>query len=386
MESGNTTLDAPVTGTAVAAEATSDRDPVPQTLDKRWRKRAKIPKREIANLTSQLAIMTRTGMDVTSALQSLVRQISHPVANEVLQCVHDDVMAGKSFSQALHPFAHVFGTTYVASVSAGESSGRMGEVLGHLAQLQRRELRLQSTIRTLMAYPVLLMSVASLVIMAMVLFVLPQFAKVFENFDTPLPALTQILINVSMELRTRYWLWGPLFCLVVAGLIAFRHSRPGRRLWDRFLLNAPLVRSVTRPLYIGRVCRMMGIMIQSGVPLLDCLRLSKGAVGNSLYQELFSELEVEVTNGRGLGTVLMESEFVPSSAAEMVQTAEQTGSIGIVTEMIGEHYEEEGETKLRDFVTVLEPAITVGMGAIVAVVVMAVMLPMFEMGSFARQN
>ncbi len=344
----------------------------------------KLKRRDLANITSQLAIMLRSGVDVTSALKSLARQSRNPTQREILEAIHNDLLGGKSFSAALKPYSHVFGETYIASATAGEASGRMPDVLQQLAHLQRGELRLRNTIRTLLAYPVLLASVSSLVLSALVLFVLPQFAKIFEQFEMPLPVITQMLLGVSLELRGRFWLWGPLFLLVIVGTFASRFSTTGRRLWDKGMLNVFLIRDVTRALLIGRVCRLMGLMLDSGVPLLESLRLARSSVGNSLYRELFSELESNVLNGRGLGDALIHSEFIPSSAAEMVLTAERTGNLGAVTQLIGEHFEDEGEAKLREIVTFLEPAITVIMGAVVAVVVLAVMLPMFDIATFAN--
>ena len=145
-----------------------------------------------------------------------------------------------------------------------------------------------------------------------------------------------------------------------------------------------MIRDITRAFYIGRTFRLLGLMIESGVPLLEGLQLTRNAVRNSLYRELFDDLEESILNGRGLASSLIKAGFVPPVAAEMVLTAERTGTLGMVTELMGEHYEEEGETKLRELATMLEPLIIVVMGVIVATIVMAVMLPMFDIATLAR--
>ena len=236
----------------------------------------------------------------------------------------------------------------------------------------------------MLAYPVLLASVSSLVIVALVLFVLPQFGDIFEQYETPLPFLTRVLLAVASEVRVRWWLYGPLAVLIVGGGLAFRLSPAGRRLWDWMLVNVWLIRDVSRALLVGRVCRLMGLMIESGLPLLDSLRLTGQAVKNSYYKDLFADLERDVINGRGLSVVLSKTEVMPPAACEMIATAERTGSLGEVTRLVGEHFEEEGEAKMRQVVAALEPMITVGMGLIVAVVVLAVMLPMFDLATFAQ--
>ena len=344
----------------------------------------KVTRAELVSMTSQMAIMTRAGVDMASALGSLVRQCTSPALQTILEEVHTSVLDGNSVSESLGRYGHVFDATYVASVAAGEASGRLPEVLGQLSELLRNDLRLRNSVRTMLAYPILLTAVSGIVVMALILFVLPKFAEIFADFDAPLPVITQFLVSTSSELRTRLWLWGPLLLGSLGGAYAFKRSAKGRLLWDRFSLNAPVISHVTRALLIGRICRLLGIMIDSGVPLLDSLRLARSSVTNSLYRELFVELEDDVMNGRGLATALLESEFIPGSAGEMIATAEKTGTLGMVTRMIGQHFEEEGEAKLKAFVAFLEPVITVVLGILVAIIVMSVMLPLFDLSSVAK--
>jgi len=350
------------------------------------RTRAKINKSELADLTAQLSIMTRSGVDVTTALKSLARQCRREALAEVINEVHDAVVGGATFSQALKQYESTLGATYVATVAAGEASGQMSHVLSQLANLQRSELRLSRTVRSLLAYPVLLASISSLVIMALVLFVLPQFADIFEQYDTPLPFLTKVLLGFAEELRTRWFLYIPLAVLTVGGGIAFRLSSKGKWTFDWLVIHSWLIRDVSRTLLVGRACRLMGLMIESGVPLLESLRLARQAINNLLYRDLFDQLENEVVNGRGLAAALNETDIIPPSASEMISTAEQSGNLGEVTRLLGEHFEDEGEAKMRQIVAVLEPIITVGMGLIVAIVVLAVMLPMFDLATFSNHG
>ncbi len=155
---------------------------------------------------------------------------------------------------------------------------------------------------------------------------------------------------------------------------------------DRFVLNAAGIRDVSRALLTGRSFRLLGIMISSGVPLVEGLRLTRSSLGNSVFRGLFEKLENDVLNGRGLSEALAAASFVPSGAAEMVATAERTGTLGSVAEVIGEYYEEEGETRLRELTTMIEPLIIVVMGVVVACIVMAVMLPMFDFATLCQKG
>jgi type II secretory pathway component PulF len=346
---------------------------------------AKLPQSELADLTAQLAIMTKSGVDLATSLKTLERQCKRPAAAEVIGGIREAVVSGATFSQALRQYEHSLGPTYVATVAAAEASGQMASVLGQLAQLQRNELRLARTVKSLLAYPVLLASISSLVIAALVLFVLPQFASIFEQYETPLPTITQVLIFCATELRVRWWLYLPLAAGVTTAAVIFRCTARGRRGWDWLLIHGWLMKDVCRGLAVGRACRLLGLMIESGVPLLEGLGLTRQALTNVWFQDLFDHLEHEVISGNGLGAALADAEIVPPSAREMIATAERSGNLGEVTRLLGEHFEEEGEAKMRQVVAVMEPLITVGMGAVVALVVLAVMLPMFDLATFAQK-
>lgn len=348
------------------------------------RDRAGLSKRDLLSVTTQLAIMTRSGVDLASAFQSLAQQCGHANLRSVLSQIHKDVTGGKSISDTMQAQAAVFGDAYVASVAAGEAAGKLPEVLGRLAQFLRSEIRVRAAVRTLLAYPVLLAGVSSLVVIGLVSFVLPTFVDIFSQFEITLPTLTQVVVAGSDALRKHVWIWLPLLLCALVGLLMSRNIEAGRRKWDAAMLNAPIIRNITRAFYIGRTFRLLGLMIESGVPLLEGLKLTRKSIRNALYRELFDELENSILNGRGLASSLINAGFVPPIAAEMVLTAERTGTLGMVTELMGEHYEEEGESKLRELATILEPLIIVAMGVIVAIIVMAVMLPMFDIATLAR--
>ena len=348
------------------------------------RERSGMSKRDLLSVTTQLAIMTRSGVDLASAFHSLSQQCSNVNLRNILAQVHRDVTGGRSISDAMQAQAAVFGDAYVASVAAGEAAGKLPEVLGRLAQFQRTEIRVRATTRTLLAYPIMLAGVSSLVVVGLVTFVLPKFVDIFTEFEIPLPTLTRMVVTASELAQQHMLIWVPLVLGAMVGLLVSRHVESGRRKWDAFMLNAPILRDITRAFYIGRTFRLLGLMIESGVPLLDGLKLTRNSVRNALYRDLFDDLEDSILNGRGLANSLINVGFVPPVAAEMILTAERTGTLGMVTELMGEHYEEEGETKLRDLATILEPLIIVAMGVIVATIVLAVMLPMFDIATLAR--
>jgi len=346
--------------------------------------RRSVRQQDIAEMTSQLAIMTRSGIDVASALGSLATQCKRPALAQVLREINEAVLAGNTLSDALRQHTDVFEPSYIATVAAGEASGQMSEVLAQLAHMQRAAIRSQRTIRALMTYPILLMTVSTAVLVALVMFVLPSFSDIFDQYDVPLPSITQLLIALADELWRHWWLWCPLAIGSLTGLLVWRKTDQGRRALDALWIKAPVIKNVYRSQLVGRLCRLMGLMLQSGVPLVETLRLTRQAIENLLYKDLLTDLEEAVVNGRSLESALHDTDVLPQSAREMIITAEGTGKIGEVTQLLGAYYEEEAEAGMRQVIGLLEPIITVGMGIIIACVVLAVMLPVFDLSTLSH--
>ena len=335
-------------------------------------------------LTSQLSIMCQAGIDVAEALGNVAKRCPNPTLARILREIHDDVSAGITVSEALKKHSKVFGGAYVASIAAGEASGTLTEVLKRLAELLKHEIRLRATIRSVMAYPLVLTGVAMIVIAALVFFVLPQFAVVFEDLGNTPPAHTQMLLASGAFLREHFLMLGVGF-VVFAGL-GWRYmlTEQAARYWDSTILTFRISSGATQSLITGRTFRLLGTMLQSGIPLLEGLELCRESVRNRVYRDLFDAMSESVVNGGGIGPILDESNVVPDGAAQMVGTAEQTGRLGEVINTIGEFYEEEGEQKIRGLAKLLEPLVIVVMGSVVGFVVMAVMLPLLDVSASSR--
>ena len=343
--------------------------------------RRRISKNDLMQITTQLSIMTRSGMDLSDAVYQIARQSKSPKIEGVMERVHYELQEGRSFSAALAAQSDVFGGAYVASVAAGEASGTLVDVLVRLKDLLRNEVRMQTTIRGVLMYPAILLFVALGVLGAMLFFVLPQFDKVFRTLEVPAPAITQFLLDVGHYVRENVWLVALGVAGIAFGIFKLWSSNGFRRFRDRAVLQTAWIRTGTQSLFTGRVFRMIGSMLQSGVPLLEAIRLCRSSIDNLMFHEMFAEMEAEILAGQGISGALAASGCVPTGAAEMIATAERSGDLGSVMEMVGEFYEDEGERRIRSQMRLLEPAIIVVMGGLVAFVVAAVMLPLFDLSS-----
>jgi type II secretory pathway component PulF len=363
---------------AQAAGAAKAAGRTPQARGKR------VQKTDILMLTSELAIMTQAGVDLAESLRNVAVHCPHRGLKQALDAVYQDVADGKPTSVALQRQSHVFGNAYVASIAAAEASGTMTQALRRLADLIRNEIRLRSAISSVLAYPLVLGVVATLVTSALMFFVLPQFAKVFDDLGSSPPATTKFLLNTASMIRENLLVGLVGIPLVGGGLWFFwlRHSIG--RYWDAVMLNWPVVRKAMRPLLVGRTFRLVGTILQSGVPLVEAMRLGRDSVRSSQYRDLFNALEQDVLNGKGIGGLLSATPFVPAGASQMIQTAERTGKLGEVMQLVGEFYEDEGERQVRSLAKMLEPAIIVGMGIVVAFVVISVMLPLLDVSTMSH--
>lgn len=343
--------------------------------------RSKVSRADLMMATCQLAVMTRTGIDLAEAIKNVATHCANPTLKDVLNEILEDVTSGQSFSSALQKQVDVFGEAYVSSMAAAEASGTVANSLNRLTELLRNEIRVRSSVRSAMAYPVALIGVAALVMTAMFAFVLPQFEGVFQDLGAPPPPATQMLLSVSSFFRT-YWI-AVIAGMIGCGLAAGELLRLPQtvRAWHRFQLMNPLTRRAARPLLAGKTFRLMATMLQTGVPLMDAIRLCRRSARNVEYQDLFKQLAQEVESGRSMSATLETVSFLPGGAAQMIRTAETTGRLGEVLETVGSFYEEEGERELRQVVKLLEPAIVVVMGLLVSLVVAAVILPLLDVSS-----
>src|SRR3569623_645744 len=272
----------------------------------RGRKR-RITTRDLLMLTSQLAVMCRSGVDLAEALRSVTLNCQQPALREVLNAVYRDVSEGQSASAALNKHADVFGQAYVASLAAGEATGNMADVPSRMRELLHHQAKLRSTVRNTLAYPVVLLGLSAVVISAVIFFVLPQFAGVFETLEIQPPASTQFLLDISCEVRSRGWLWFGLAAIIGGGLAHFLRCECGKRWRDQMLLNLAGTREVARLLLTGRTFRLIGAMLQNGVPLLETLSLSRTGIGNRCFADLLAQLQRDVIAGRGIGQSLAAS-------------------------------------------------------------------------------
>ncbi|MCA9058283.1 MAG: type II secretion system F family protein [Planctomycetaceae bacterium] len=344
----------------------------------------RITSTEVMLFTSQLAIMSQSKVELADAIENLASTATNPHLRDILLQIHHSLEEGVQLSAALRHFPQVFDEVYISAIRAGEASGRMTDVLRRLSLILRNAERIRSAIRGALAYPAVLLLVSVMVLMAVVFFVLPQFARVFDDVGIVPPLTTRVMLDAGSMIRENLTAAVVVLTIVGIGAAWYFRTESCRILFDRLWLNSPVTRAATRPLMAGRVFRLIAAMLESGIPLLETLRLCSHSVRSPSFQQLMGVLEAEVTLGHMLGPTLAKCGFLPSGAAQMVITAERSGRLAQTFDMMGEYYEEEGERLLKDRVRLLEPTVIVAMGVLVGFVVASVMLPLFDFSAVSK--
>lgn len=337
----------------------------------------------LVNVTRQLAILTATGTQVVQALAAIERQLPVGPWRRVLGDIRQQVEEGGSLAKAMEAHPGYFDAIYRSLVAAGESGGQLPAMLDRLSLITRKQLKIRSTVMGALSYPIMLMGISVVVIVVMLLAVLPRFTGLFDTLDAELPPSTEFLLGISQGLRT-YW-WAALLgvAAVVGGAVWFIRSEKGRRWLDGVLVSLPVIGSFTRSLVTARIARTLGVLLDSKVPLLEALALTRAAAGNVRYADLLARIENEVTRGEAMSACMRASPLIAPAVAEAVLTGEQAGQVGPVLLNLADFMDEDNEVVIKSMMSLLEPTILIVLGLIVGFVAISLFMPLFDLTSAA---
>ncbi len=340
--------------------------------------------KEQALLTRQLGTLLTAGLPLVDALGALIDQIEKDNIKGVMADIRERVREGSALSQALECHPGSFSSLYTHMVSAGEASGALDEVLARLADFQDSQIRLKNRITTVLMYPVFMFAVGTIVLFGLVTFVVPKITAVFTEMEQALPLPTVILLAVSNGLAD-YWVWILAGCALVALVVRrFLKTEDGRERYDAFLLKLPVVGTVVQMVAVSRFTQTLSTMLSSGVPLMQALGVVSRVVDNRVLQRAIDEARQNIREGESLATPLKRSGLIPSLATHMIAVGEKSGELEAMLIRVSKVYDSEVETSVNQLTALLEPIMIVVMGVVVLFIVLAILLPIFEMSSMAR--
>jgi type II secretory pathway component PulF len=337
--------------------------------------------KDLALFSRQLALLVRTGTPLADALGALVRALAAGPWRAVVADLQLRVEEGVTLSDAMESHPAYFDHVCRSLVAAGESSGQLDQMLDRFAHLTRRQLKIWRTVTGAMIYPAVLAVVGIAVVALMLGVVLPRFAELFETFDAPLPPTTKGLLMLSDSLRSGWWAYAAVMLVLVVGGAILLSSAAGRRYRDRTMVQMPWLGGIARDLLTARFARLLGVLLESQIPMLEALSIARRSTGNSRYVELVEEAEESVIRGEPLSGVLAQSPLVSPYVAEAVRHGERSGHVSPVLLEMAEFMDEENEAVVQTLTRLVEPLMLIALGLIVAVIAVSLFMPLFDLTS-----
>jgi type IV pilus assembly protein PilC len=341
----------------------------------------KVTTRDVSLATRQLATMIDAGLPIVQCLDILGQQSESKLLCKTLGTVKKDVEGGSTLADALRKHPKIFDDLYVNMVEAGEAGGILNTILNRIALFIEKANRLKKKVKGAMIYPCAIVCVAVIVVAVLMIFVIPVFAELYGGMGKALPLPTQICIDIS-NWFVAYW-----YVLVIAAAgvfmgISFYYKTPhGRMNIDRLLLRSPIIGDLLRKVAVARFSQNMSLLLSSGVPILDGLAITGKTAGNKVVEKAIFESRVSISQGKTVAEPLRDSKIFPPLVCQMVAVGESTGGLDNMFKKVAELYEEEVDDAVNNLTAMMEPMIMVVLGVILGGLVIAMYLPIFQMGS-----
>jgi general secretion pathway protein F len=349
-----------------------------------WSLRRRISGAALALLTRQFATLLRAGLTIEECLNVIVEQTESARVRAVVAGVRGRLIEGQSLARSLAEFPESFPEIYRAMVDAGEQSGRLPDVLDRLADYTENRQALQQKVLLAFIYPTLVTVVALSVVTLLLIYVVPQVTRVFANTGQTLPWVTRALIALSEFVRASGWIWLTVLAGgAVLGHLALRNEETRRR-WQRFLLRLPVIGRLARGVNAARFANTLGILTTSGVPLLNALQSAVPVVSNLPMRQAVEEALRQVREGGSLSRALGRTKLFPPLVVHLIGSGEASGRLDTMLTRAAEAQARELESWVKALTAILEPALILAMGLIVLFIVVAILLPIFEMNQLIK--
>jgi len=352
----------------------------PTTLFSSSRKK-RISSKDISIFSRQLATMMSAGVPLVQSFDIISKGNEHPGMQQLVAALKTDIEGGSSLSQALKKHPKDFDNLFCNLVKAGEQAGILENLLNKIATYKEKTELIKAKIKKAMFYPAGVMVVAFIVTMILMVWVVPQFESLFKNFGSDLPVPTQIVVAISRFVQE--WWWLILTVIIVGGYSLFvlkRDSAAFNLVWDRMILKVPILGNIVKKAAVARFSRTLGTMFAAGVPLVEAMESVAGATGNAVYTSAVLKMRDEISTGQQLQTAMMQSKIFPNMTVQMVAIGEESGSLDSMLAKVADFYEQEVDDAVDSMSSLMEPFIMVVLGGLIGGLVLAMYMPIFQMG------
>jgi type IV pilus assembly protein PilC len=340
-----------------------------------------VPLKDKVVFMRQMATMVSSGLPLTRSLEIMELQATNPQFRKVIANVKEGVESGQGLADSFRAEEDIFDHVTLNLIEAGESSGRLDEILLKLATELEEKKSLGSKLRSALIYPAIILLVIVAVIVLLMFVLVPAMSDIYSEFEAELPWTTTFLINMS-DLLTSYW-WAALVLLavLVIGGKAYFDTDKGKRVADKIVLKIPVVKDVITKTQIAQFTRIMSLLLSSGLSILQALQLSADSLSNSMFRDVILDAKDEVEKGGSLTVPISRSQYYPLLVSSMIAVGEETGNLDTVLDKVAQYYKEEVNEATQNLSSVLEPIFLILMGGTIGFIAMAVYMPMFQLSS-----
>jgi len=339
----------------------------------------KIRTKELPMYTRQMAAMLSSGMPLVQSIVALEEQTLNKNFRTVLAGVRAKVEGGSMYSDSLDQYPQVFDELYVNMMRAGETGGMLAETSERVATFLEASNRLRAKVKSAMMYPTVVMSVALIISTALIIFIVPTFAKMFGSFGAALPMPTQVLMNVSNFIRNYWYIVLASAGAIIYSLRRYVKTEKGSYAFDMFRLRFPLLGKLVRKIAITRFASTFAQLLSSGVPIIQAMSIVGLATGNKVIGKAVLDARASVEQGKTISDTLKNNKEFPSMLIHMLSAGEQTGKMEEMLSKLAEFYQEEVDTMLEGLTSMLEPLLMVVIGVMIGGIVLAMFMPIFKM-------
>ncbi|MBI5178289.1 MAG: type II secretion system F family protein [Nitrospinae bacterium] len=338
----------------------------------------RMPPKELLNFTRQMATLLRSGLELDRCLVIMQELTEHPRTRAVIKAVQKGVHEGDTLSAAMAKQSGAFSTLYLSMVRAGEAGGFLEKIFDRLSVYLESRMKLVESVRSALIYPAVLAAAGFGAMAVLMIYVVPKFAKIFEGMGAELPAATRFLVWFSAGVGHYWFLVLTALVAAVFGARRWLSTPAGKLKWDTTLLKLPLIGDLVRKTVVAQFTRMLGTLLQSGVPITQALAIVKDTVANKAVASLLDKTAKGVKEGKKVSTQIKESGLFPALAVHMILVGEESGTMDEMLVRVAQIYDEEVEVAVKRIITLLEPAMILIMGLAVAFVVVSMLTAIFS--------
>lgn len=332
----------------------------------------------------QLSTLFGAGIPVLRGLDVLAEQTESKRLKEVIKAVKGDIEGGSTFSDALRKHPRVFSQLYISMIRVAEAGGLLDVVLDRLASSVEHEKDTRARVKAATRYPKIVVTAISVAFMVLVILVIPKFAAMFTKFGGTLPLPTRVMIGINNLFHHYWYLVVTVTAVIVLGFRGYIHTEKGRLRWDGLKIKVPIFGPLFLKIAMSRFTYILGMLIRSGIPILDTLEITSAAVGNTSISRAIERAKQNVSEGRGLSSPLKESGVFPPMVIQMISVGEESGKMDEMLARISDYYNLEVEYTINNLSTLIEPILIFVLGIMVLFMALAIFLPMWDMASLLR--